>query len=124
MDLSVNKPAKSFIKNHFAKWYSELLLQQLQAQDDVPLQEVILKPIDLCLPVLKNVSASWFVQMAEYISNNSQFVVKGFAKAGISGALDGVTLDEDCLLQDMDTQNHLMMNNLLRCTQYVTNLSV
>ena len=26
--LPVNKPSKSFIKDHFAKWYSKQLLQQ------------------------------------------------------------------------------------------------
>ena len=124
MDTSVNKPAKSFIKDHFAKWYTEQLLQQLRAQDDVPLQDVVLKPIDLSLPALKNISASWFVQMAEYISNNPQFVVKGFAKAGISRALDGVTSDDELdsfcrkWIPTIQSQIHLMKTNLLRCSQY------
>lgn len=63
MDLSVNKPAKSFSSFQSG-------IQQLQAQNDVPLQEVVLAPIDLSLPYLKNVSAGWFAEMAEYISSN------------------------------------------------------
>ena len=30
MDVSVNKPAKSFLKKQFSEWYSEQLLQQIQ----------------------------------------------------------------------------------------------
>lgn len=103
MDLSVNKPAKSFIKDLFCKWYSEQLLQQFQAQDDVPLQDVVLEPIDLSLPVLRNISAEWFVKMADYISSNPQFIVNGFVRAGICRALDGVTSDEelDDILEEM-----------------------
>ena len=105
MDLSVNKPAKSFIKDQFSKWYSEQLLQQFQAQGDVPLCDVILEPIDLTLPFLKSVSAEWFVKMAEYITDNPQFIVNGFVRAGICRALDGVTSDEelDDILQDMNS---------------------
>ena len=103
MELSVNKPAKSFIKDLFCKWYSEQLLQQFQAQDDVPLQYVVLEPIDLSLPVLRNISAEWFVKMADYISSNPQFIVNGFVRAGICRALDGVTSDEelDDILEEM-----------------------
>ena len=43
--------------------------------------------------------------MAEYIGNNPQFIVNGFAKAGICCALDGITSDDelDDLLQRMDS---------------------
>lgn len=32
--------------------------------------------------------AKWLVQMAEYFSENPQFVVNGFIRAGITSALD------------------------------------
>ena len=56
------------------------------------------------MAVIKNVSAKWFVEMAEYIRNNPQFIVNGFGKAGICCALDGITSDDelDNLLQRMD----------------------
>ena len=105
MDLLVNKPAKSFIKDQFLKWYSEQLLQQFQVQGDVPLCDVVLEPIDLTLPFLKSVSVEWFVKMAGYITDNPQFIVNDFVKAGIYRVLDGVTSDEelDDILRDMDS---------------------
>ena len=33
--------------------------------------------------------------MAEYIANNPHFVVKGFRRAGISGALDDIDSDDE-----------------------------
>ena len=80
------------------------MLRQCEEQSDVPLQDIILEPIDLSMAVIKNVSAKWFVEMAEYIGDNPQFIVNGFAKAGICRALDGITSDEefDDMLQGMD----------------------
>lgn len=88
MDVSVNKPAKSFLKNKFSAWYAEQLLEQLEANGDVPLDQVELDPIDLSLPVLKELGARWMVEMAKYIEDNPQFIVNGFIKAGISRTLD------------------------------------
>jgi len=61
----------------------------------VPLEDVVLEPIDLSLPVLKNISDEWFIKMADYISSNSQIIVNNFIKAGICRPLDGVTSDEE-----------------------------
>ena len=49
-----------------------------------------IQPIDLGLPVLKYCGARWLVEAAEYISKNHQIIVKGFIKAGITTALDGI----------------------------------
>ena len=48
-----------------------------------------LQPINLGMPVLKELGAKWTVEMAEYFGENPQIVVNGFVKAGIAGALDG-----------------------------------
>ena len=37
---------------------------------------------------VKELSAMWLVEMSEYIANNPQFIVSGFRRSGISGALD------------------------------------
>ena len=42
------------------------------------------------MPVLKEVGARWLVGRVEYISNNLQFIVNGFASSRISSAIDGV----------------------------------
>ena len=82
-DLSVNKPAKSFLKNEFSEWYSNEILQQLRAHCHASL--------NLGLPVMKELGAQWLVKMVQYIEDNLPFVVNGFVKAGIS--LDNNTVD-------------------------------
>ena len=48
-----------------------------------------LEPIDLGLPILKELGDDgWLIEMGTYISQNPQFIVNGFVKAGISTALD------------------------------------
>jgi len=93
MDLSVNKPAKSFLKNEFSEWYADEILQQLRAHRHASLNQIELDPIDLGLPALKELGARWLVKMVEYIEDNPQFVVNGFVKAGISKALDNHSAD-------------------------------
>ena len=51
---------------------------------------------NLSMPILKELGAKWFIPrcLNTYISNNPQFSVRGFIKAGICGALDG-SMNED-----------------------------
>ncbi|XP_011409166.1 PREDICTED: uncharacterized protein LOC105316064 [Amphimedon queenslandica] len=90
MDLSVNKPAKVYLKNKFDEWYSEMVTQQLEGKDIEDLEDLELTPVDLGMPVLKEISAKWFVEMFQYMSENPQFIVNGFVHSGISSAIDGV----------------------------------
>ena len=85
MDLSVNKPAKDFLQQKFQEWYAKQVLQQLHGRD---IDSVELQPIDLSLPLLKELGAKWLVEMFEYITSNPQIVVNGFVKSGIPSALD------------------------------------
>ena len=105
MDISINKPLKGFLRDKFAHWCAEQVLRQCEEQSDVPLQDIILESTDLSMAVNINVSAKWLVEMAEYIGDNPQFIVNGFAKAGICRALDGITSDDelDDMLQWMDS---------------------
>ena len=47
-----------------------------------------LEAIDLSLPLLRDLRARWLVEIFQYIADNPQFIVNGFARAGITGALD------------------------------------
>lgn len=99
MDIAVNKPAKDFLKREFEQ-YSEEVTKQFQGVDDI--DSVELQPVNLCMAAVKELSARWLVDMAEYIANNPQF---GFLRAGILNALDGsVTDDEDS--DDADTDGY------------------
>ena len=68
------------------------------------MENVVLQPIDLGLPLMKEIGAIWLEKMAQYISDNPQFIVNGFVRAGICRALDGCTSDDelDGLLEEMD----------------------
>lgn len=89
MDISVNKPAKEYLRREFEKWYSEEVMKQLEGKDLENLEEAELEPINMGMPILKEIGAKWLVGMAEYISDNPQFVVNGFLRSGIAGAIDG-----------------------------------
>ena len=97
MDLSVNKPAKDFLKRQFEEWYAENLSEQLSDDIDGSLQ-----PINLGLPVLKELGARWMVEMADYFMANPKIVVNGFVRAGITAALDGRKATEDEALEDLE----------------------
>jgi len=85
MDLSVNKPAKDFLKRRSKDWYSQLVTNQFEGRD---IESTDLQPISLSLPVLKELGAKWMVEMAEYFAENSQIIMNGFIRAGIAGVLD------------------------------------
>ena len=51
MDISVNKPAKDFLKRKFERWYSEEVNKQLQGVTDI--QSVELQPIDFSMAIMK-----------------------------------------------------------------------
>ena len=52
------------------------------------LGEAELQPINLGMLILKEI-AKWIVRMAEYLSDNPQFIVNGFLRSGITDAFDG-----------------------------------
>ena len=100
MDIAVNKPAKEYLKRQFDQWYSEQVMKQLEGQDIDDLEMVELQPIDLGLPALKEIGAKWLVDMASYVSENPQFIVIGFIRSGITGALGALETDDMDKLED------------------------
>ena len=54
-----------------------------------------LEPINLGLPILRELGAKWLVEVSEYFEENPQIMVNGFMRAGITGALDKVGVDEE-----------------------------
>ena len=100
MDIAVNKPAKEYLKIQFDQWYSEQVMKQLEGQDIDDLEMVELQPIDLGLPALKEIGAKWLVDMASYVSENPQFIINGFIRSGITGALDALETDDMDKLED------------------------
>ena len=99
MDVAVNKPAKAFLKQKFETWYAEQNSAQLEDEADV--ENVNIEPIDLTMAVMKEASASWLVEIWNYISDNPQFIVNVFVYSGISKALDGD--DDDTFVPEDDS---------------------
>ena len=60
-------------------------MKQLHEQEN---ETVDLEPINLGLPVLRELGAKWLVEMAEYFEADPQIIVNGFIRAGIAAALD------------------------------------
>ena len=67
------------------------------ATSEDEIEECNLEPIGLSMARMKEVGADWLVQMAAYVADNPQFLVNGFIKAGITGALDGCLEDDESI---------------------------
>ena len=76
LDISVNKPAKECLRK-FEQWYSERVLEQVQGQD---IDNVEIDPINLSLPVMKELGAKWIGETAEYISETHSLSLMGLYK--------------------------------------------
>lgn len=103
MDISVNKPAKNFLKRKFEQWYAEEINNQLQDED---VETATLQPIDLGMPIMKELGAKWLVEMADYIAENPQFIVNGFIRSGITPALDRRGLEESSDSQSDESNDY------------------
>ena len=108
MDISVNKPAKDFLKRTFEEWYADRVMNQLQGVTDIESAEI--QPINLCFAEIRVLSAKWLVEMEHYLAENPQFIVNGFRCAGILAALDGCEDDDD--LSEADSEDSLSDNEL------------
>ena len=94
LDISVNKPAKDFIRGKFQEWYLNKVMQQLNelAVDGEDIDTAEIQPVDLSMAVMKQVTAGWLVEMAEHFEAHPEIIVNGFIRSGIPSALE--VLDE------------------------------
>ena len=83
LDLSVNKPAKEFLRRKFQEWFANQIAAQLE--DDI--QQVNTQQVDMRLSIMKPLGARWLVEMYDYLSSNPSFIVNGFSAAGILDSL-------------------------------------
>ena len=88
LDISVNKPAKDFIRGKFQEWYSNKVMHQLSDLDREDIHTAEIQPVDLSMAVMKQVIAEWLVEMAKYFEDHPEIVVNGFIRSGIAGVLD------------------------------------
>jgi len=74
LDLSVNKPAKDFVRAKFR----ESDLEQLD--DDILYRH---EDVDMRMSTMKPITAQWMVDLHGYVSSQSSIVVNGFRAAGL-----------------------------------------
>lgn len=106
MDISVNKPVKDYIQDCFEDWYANKIVQQLEDNEDQK-EEVCPKPVDLSLPLLKQLGAKWLI---EYVCQNLLFTVNGFARLGITAPFDG-EIQPETLSDDSCSENYVDSND-------------
>ena len=75
LDLSVNKPAKDYMKSKFQNWYGQIICQQLE--------DGVNEEVGMRLSVMKPLIGKWIVDMYHYLTSKPDIIVNGFHKAGI-----------------------------------------
>ena len=81
LDLSVNKPIKSFMKRQFQLWYANEVKKRIENPASGA------KVIDLKLSKLKPLGLQWLVEACHYVEKNN-FIKSGFTEAGIMEILN------------------------------------
>ena len=80
LDISVNKPAKDFLRNQFQEWYADQVCQQLKGAKAV-------QPVDLKLSVMKPLGAKWMIKLFDHFCARPEVIVNGFRAAGIKNII-------------------------------------
>ena len=81
LDLSVNKPAKSFLRGKFTMWYADEVKKQMN-QMDAGKQAADVK-VDMSLSVKKEKGAQWLEGLYVHMKSTSDTIINGFQKVGI-----------------------------------------
>ena len=82
LDITVNKPAKSFIKDKYNMWYTEQVAKQLEGKAPADVE------VSLNLSEIKPLHAKWIYEMYEYLWGRSDLVLNGFESAGVTEAVE------------------------------------
>ena len=72
LDISVNKPAKDFLRKQFQEWYSAKICRQFQGLDPK-------EPVDLRLTVMKPLGATWMISLYQHLKRNPTIIKNGFS---------------------------------------------
>ena len=71
LDISVNKPAKDFLRKQFQEWYSTKIYRQFQGVDPK-------EPVDLRLTIMKPLGAKWMISLHKHFKSNPTIIQNGF----------------------------------------------
>ena len=70
-DISMNKPAKDYLRGEFKSWYAKQVCRQFKGECEKA-------PIDLHLSVVKPIGAEWMKNLYSYIKSKPHIVHNGF----------------------------------------------
>ena len=88
LDIAVKNPLKVTCDRNLK---IGILVKFLSSWKD----RTLLQPVDLLLPVMRELGATWIEEIAEYIAPNPHFIVNQFIRSGISRAFDNLPIDDD-----------------------------
>ena len=77
LDISINKPAKEFLRSKFQEWYSEKIRDSMESKKNPA------EVVDLKLSIVKPLGAQWLIELYNYMLQKPEFVINGFRGAGI-----------------------------------------
>jgi hypothetical protein len=72
LDLSVNKPAKDFMRKKFQEWHSNIMLQQLEDGSN--------ESINMRLTIMKPLVSKWAIEMYDYLPSRPDILTMDFVK--------------------------------------------
>ena len=79
LDITVNKPAKSFILNKYNEWFSKQLEKGIQPADI---------KVSLGLIELKVMHAKWILELYNHLCHQNEIILNGFKAASITEAVE------------------------------------
>jgi len=63
LDVSVNKPAKDFLRAKFREWYAKKIFTQLDEREGSAASNSTINPVDLRLSIIKPIGAQWMIEL-------------------------------------------------------------
>ena len=75
LDVSLNKPAKVFLRDKFQDWYAQQVCKQLEGEKTM---------IDVRLSIMKPLGAKWLIDMYDYFKSKPDIILNGFKGVGIT----------------------------------------
>ena len=79
LDVSVNKPAKDFLRHQFQTWYAEQICSQENPDQ--------LEPVNLRLQMMKPLGARWMIRLYDHMKSHPEIIVNGFRASGIYNSI-------------------------------------
>lgn len=86
LDITVNKPAKSFISNLYNEWFAEQVTKQIR--NGIPPADI---QVSLNLGELKVMHARWISSLYHYLCDRKEIILNGYEAAGITEAVESAT---------------------------------